>query len=549
MLFTILLINTIIYANAAFNMSYNETLIKPKESTDFSFTLPDVVKDYVRDDGTRVRLNAYKAKTNDDFIGAGKFNQAKWVSFGKPEIVIFENQDLFNIKDPVFFSLSFEMLNNRDKEVLADQVKQDKSIPVSPSQFLDIKAKKIECDLKLYDDKENKVVVLKGQVFDLNQSPYEVHFDYTKGSKERIFFEEKIKIKPVEFNFKCTLLAGALSNKFNTLTITVQDSNNFKFSEKLFGPASEAYVTRDQLTELSNEVNSYFKVVETYETNEAQFSTDFVQNLISLAGQTTFNPVSFDEALKSLSKYSINFEGDLKPDVITRELSDIFKVEQIGEKSHIIFDEKYYKELEKQSQSSGSKTGSFGLFGLSGSKTSQYAQSQKDKWIDTGSSLDDQLKELNAYSENQIKYEKEGNKIVPKALNVNKLQSSSFKRDLVFNSIKQTIKEAEFNDFFSLNTFKATTKLERKYPNYFIAMLGSEDQLKYFDSNGKGFDEFTGWYLCDGRNGAPDLRERVPFGRNFDNSHRIGTHDGYNHVQLSEAHMPHHTHIGFYNLF
>ena len=48
MLFTILLINTIIYANAAFKMSNNETLIKPKESTDFSFTLPDVVKDYVR---------------------------------------------------------------------------------------------------------------------------------------------------------------------------------------------------------------------------------------------------------------------------------------------------------------------------------------------------------------------------------------------------------------------------------------------------------------------------------------------------------------------
>jgi len=435
MLFTIiLLINAIIYTNAAFNMSHNQTLINPKESTDFSFTLPDVVKDYVRDDGTRVRLNAYKAKTNDKLIADGNFNQAKWISFGKPEIVIFENHDLFNIKDPVFFSLSFEMLNNRDKEVLADHVNKEKSIPVSASQFLDIKAKKIECDLKLYDDKENKVVVLKGQVFDLNQSPYEVHFDYTKGSRERTFFEEKIKIKPVEFNFKCSVLAGALSNKFNTLTITVQDSNNFKFSEKLFGKANDAYVTRDQLTELSNEVNSYFKVVETYETNEAQFSTDFVQNLISLAGQTTFNPVGIDDALKSLSKYSFNFEGDLKPDVITKELSDIFKVEKIDEKTHIIFDQAHYKELEKQSQSSGSKTGSFELFGIGGgSKTSQFAQNQKDKWIDQGTSLDDQLKELNAHSENQIKYEFEGNKIVPKSLNVNKLQSNRAKIPELFN--------------------------------------------------------------------------------------------------------------------
>ena len=80
-------------------------------------------------------------------------------------------------------------------------------------------------------------------------------------------------------------------------------------------------------------------------------------------------------------------------------MSEIFKIEQTGDKSHIIFDEAYYKELEKQSESSGSKTGSVQLFGQSGSKTSQFAQSQKDKWIDTGSSLDDQLRELNTYSE------------------------------------------------------------------------------------------------------------------------------------------------------
>ena len=47
-----------------------------------------------------LRLNAYKAKTNDKFIEDGKFNQTKWISFGKPEIVIFQHQDLLNIKDP-----------------------------------------------------------------------------------------------------------------------------------------------------------------------------------------------------------------------------------------------------------------------------------------------------------------------------------------------------------------------------------------------------------------------------------------------------------------
>ena len=138
---------------------------------------------------------------------------------------------------------------------------------------------------------------------------------------------------------------------------------------------------------------------------------------------------------------------------------------------------------------------------------------------------------------------------MPKSIQVSKLQSSSFKKTLTFNRIKNYFYEADFNKLFTLNTVKATTKIERKYPNYSIVMLGSEDQLKFFDSNGKGFDEFTGWYLCDGRNGAPDLRERVPYGRNLDNSYRIGHIGGINEVQLSEAQMPHHTHIGFYNLF
>ncbi len=76
-------------------------------------------------------------------------------------------------------------------------------------------------------------------------------------------------------------------------------------------------------------------------------------------------------------------------------------------------------------------------------------------------------------------------------------------------------------------------------------MLGSEDQLQYFDTNGKGFDEMINWYLCDGRNGAPDLRGRVANGRHPDwLDSRIGAHGGNNQIQLSVNQMPNHTHLG-----
>jgi hypothetical protein len=548
LIITVLLINTIIVANA-FILHDNQTFRESKAS-DFIFETPDVVKEYLREDGTSVRLDAYKTSKNQELTSIGQFTGLRWVSLGKPEILnVNSNQGLFiDFQNKITFSFTFKMLTNRDKEVLADEVKRAKGFAVDPSQFSDIDANTIECSIELYDLKEQKIVILKGKVSSMNQSPYKVEFRYPVGSKERLLFEEEIKEQPLNLDFKCTITAGAQIQKSNTFAITLQESNNIRLKEKLFGPANESYVTRDQLTELSNEVDSYFNVVENYQIPQDQFSSNFVENLITLAGQTTFKPVSFDDALKSLSKYSLDFSGDLRPDVITKDLSDIFKIEQIGDKSHIIFDEAYYKELEKESaSSSSSSSASAGIFGIGGGqKTSEYAQSKYDKWINSASSLSDQLNELNSYSENRIKYEFEGNKIVPKTIQVSKLQSSSFKKTLSFNRIKNIYYEADFNKVFTLSTTKYTTKIERKYPNYLMAMLGSQDQLKYFDSNGKGFDEMTGWYLCDGRNGAPDLRGRVAVGSHPDLSdyNIIGISGGNDQVTLSENQMPHHTHTG-----
>jgi microcystin-dependent protein len=57
----------------------------------------------------------------------------------------------------------------------------------------------------------------------------------------------------------------------------------------------------------------------------------------------------------------------------------------------------------------------------------------------------------------------------------------------------------------------------------------------------------TGWYLCDGRNGSPDLRGRVANGRHPDRSdYRIGSIGGNEQVQLNVNQMPYHTHLGYY---
>ena len=50
----------------------------------------------------------------------------------------------------------------------------------------------------------------------------------------------------------------------------------------------------------------------------------------------------------------------------------------------------------------------------------------------------------------------------------------------------------------------------------------------------------NGWYLCDGTNGTPDLRDRFIVGSG--STYSIGNTGGSNTVKLTTAQMPSHTH-------
>ena len=117
---------------------------------------------------------------------------------------------------------------------------------------------------------------------------------------------------------------------------------------------------------------------------------------------------------------------------------------------------RYYKELEKQSSSNSGGSASAGVFGIfGGSATGSHASSKKENWINAGTSLDDQLNELNSYDENSIEFEFQGNKIVPKNLKVAKLHSAGFKKTLTFTRIKNVYYEADFQKKFVLATEKS----------------------------------------------------------------------------------------------
>ena len=529
-------------------------------ATDNIFETPDLSIDYESDYGT-AHIDAYRTTNNDKIIASkdpSKYGGLKWVSIGSPRLTQVSSYShknstsLFHFYKG-YFSVYFEMLSKKDKLILQKEVKRVKGLDVSIDSFINIKPNDINCLVNIFNMATEKYVILKGKVYDFKTSPYQIKFHYSRGHPDRVALENMVKLlDEEELHIECKLTSGSQIKKTNTFTLTLQEINNLNLVDKLFGDSSEKYLTRDQLTELSNEINNNFQVVEDYQMSQNQFSTTFVESLISLSGESAFKPVSIEKALESLSKYSFDFSGDLVADQITKDISNIFKVEKTVYKSHIVFDERFYNELEQQSASGGSASASARFLGIGGGKASgSFAKSQKEHWLDKGSSLNDQLSDLNNYSKNSIQYEFDGNKIIPKSLKCSKIQSSLFKKSLTFSRIKNFYFEADLIEDFTLTTRKtlATPTVVSDFANQLSALKSTikivgQNELRYFDMEGKGFDKFAGWYICDGKNGTPDLRGRFLVGKHDQQNefNKLGQTGGLSRVKLTINQMPKHTH-------
>ena len=284
----------------------------------------------------------------------------------------------------------------------------------------------------------------------LIKSPYQIRFKYPTGSEQRESIKRKIDNNK-NFDLYCTITSGSQIKKTNKFSISLQQSTDLNLQEKLFGDADTVYVSRDQLVELGNLVYTELNIIEEYEIDSEKFSNEFVKDMIALVGEK-MQPVNFKEALESLSKFSLNFQGDIDPDRITRELSKVFTLEKIGNKEHIVLDKAYDEQLEKE-KSSGTKVNAEVSYGIVSVKAGvEHVQAQKYKTSKSEKNKDDQLKELNSLKENNVEYEFSGQKIIPKSLKVAKLTRSKFENTLSFSRIKHVYVKAQFDKKFSLST-------------------------------------------------------------------------------------------------
>jgi len=230
--------------------------------------------------------------------------------------------------------------------------------------------------------------------------------------------------------------------------------------ENLFGGADSKFVTRDQLAKLANLVKSNMRVLEEYQIPEEKFSDEFIETIIKKSGEEMRN-VDFREALASLSTFATDFKSDLNADCIYNEISNALTIEKLGDMKHIVVrkNEDLAGSKEKDGRISVSANGGYG--GVTFGSAVEFVKSNKEAWSKSKASVEDQLRELNTHNENQIEFQFQGNKIVPKSLKVYKLYAADFRKDLTFERIKNTYYESNLVKKISVTTRgeKITRKL------------------------------------------------------------------------------------------
>ena len=141
------------------------------------------------------------------------------------------------------FTISVETLHNDHITLFEEKIKNSYAIEVDRTQIVQLVLSKFDCKITLADGKRKYLLV--GEAHQLNVSPLEVFFYAPIASKERNAFEQQLGI-----------------------------------IDEIFGPASEVFVTRNQLSELATEIYSKLNILEEYEMPESEFDSSFVNDLI-----------------------------------------------------------------------------------------------------------------------------------------------------------------------------------------------------------------------------------------------------------------------------
>ena len=216
-----------------------------------------------------------------------------------------------------FFSNSFQMLTEEQRIILSKTASAKYQLNINSAQIAHLILDNFECNFGAGKN------LIKGKVEDFRKFPLRMDFDAPVGNTEREALKLQLQqgSKSVDLKFSCKLSTVSNIVKINTLSISNTQFQELEIKEKLLGPASSAYISREQMNQLSGELYSSLNVFEEYEMPEYRFQQNFVEDFIKLATADHFQQIPALQALKELSSYGIDFGQDLQAGkaMITKE--------------------------------------------------------------------------------------------------------------------------------------------------------------------------------------------------------------------------------------
>ena len=206
---------------------------------------------------------------------------------------------------------------------------------------------------------------------------------------------------------------------------------------------------------LSREMYSTLNIYEEYEMPEWEFDENFIQDFIRQTAEAALDAVPIDTALASLTKYMLDVSKDLTPDEITRELEQVLKIERRDEKNVVVANQEYSgrfaASLNSEVEAKGG--GDFFVISMQGGMRAAVGFAVETEYLAKTES--EQLEQINEENVDNMQWEIEGNRIVPKSINAALVKRADLKKTLRFNRVKSLKVNATFVEKFSTSTIQA----------------------------------------------------------------------------------------------
>uniref|UniRef100_A0A915JN49 2-phosphoxylose phosphatase 1 n=1 Tax=Romanomermis culicivorax TaxID=13658 RepID=A0A915JN49_ROMCU len=415
-------------------------LKSPPGAADIQFQIADLVTPFKINNDV-VQLEAYRIRNKDE-----------WVSIGRPFFLPSGKDGSIFTFTPEAINVQVRLLSDEQRQALQEAAKQQNPALQSPIVNM-IPLQSFMCTISFLLDRQEYTLI--GQVQDMGRLNPIINFPYSENSDKRKALMDRMKLKADPPEWVCEFRAAGKDVKKNEIRITGSIIQDVALEGQLFGKGGEAFVTRNQMNQLAEKIHQRLSVDEEYEVEGEEFDQKIYDKLLDLAA-APFKQVPIDDALKQLSSFGANFnERDITASEIKRQLSDVLKVEKVNGKEFILAQNDTSRTgTHDEGHSVGTEVGAGvsvpEVVAVEAKAAVKVANDKRDTWNNTDSTLGKQLSEMNRENQDHIQWEIDGNRIIPKSLNVAKVTKSKMSTDITISYKKSFVQDAQYKKTITL---------------------------------------------------------------------------------------------------